>query len=368
MDARSLEEQRTGIGRYLINLLREWGRIAAGDTFHLYYLKDEPCDPCLEAPCFRKTRLTLALPFSKAPFFPELERNPVDVFFSPLYDLPPLETLPAVITVHDMVYEAYPESFSEIQLQYLRSTSARSIPYAARIITDSDFSRREILTCFPGVSGKIEVIPLAADPFFSELPRKEQALGELRKHYPLRDPFFFYVGSISRKRHIPSLIREFREFLSSHEAFQLFLAGKNLIPGMALEEMVQDSNLGRAVPAVIHEPYLPEDSLLGLYNNCLALVYLSEYEGFGMPPLEAMACGAPVITTNLSSLSEVVGEAALIVDPRNPGEIRAALERIAVDEGLRRELAAAGKTRCGLFSWEETASMTLKVLRSAARK
>jgi glycosyltransferase involved in cell wall biosynthesis len=359
VDGRSLEEERTGIGRYLSNLLSEWAQEPQGHTFHLYFLSREPQDDFLDFPPIKKIRLAIEAPFEKAPFYPELERAPVDVFFSPLYDLPRCLNIPAAIAVHDMVYEAYPESFTTLQLEYLRSTSAFSIPYASRIITDSDFAYREIIKHFPEAGEKIAVIPLACDPVFHRTPIGRDRL----RKYPLTGPYFFFLGSISKKRHIPELVEAFSRFMTSHPDFQLLLVGRNLLlEGLTLSEMIE-----RCAPGgIVYLPYVPEEDLPVLYREATAFVYLSEYEGFGMPPLEAMACGTPVITTGLSSLPEVVGEAALIVDPRDLQAIEGSLAALADDEATRRHLIEKGRDQLALFSWKKTAAETLRVIKDAA--
>jgi len=365
IDGRSLEEKRTGVGRYLESLLGQWALQECNDQFIVYYINKRPGDSFFENPCFCRQQVTFEDHLQADLFSREFELSPVHVFFSPLYDLPLPVPFPSVITVHDMVHRAWPEAFTDLQLSYLSTRHEYSINRADRIITDSLFSFNEILSEFLHIEKKLTIIPLAPSPLFHTF--------EVEPAFPSRDfgierPFIFYVGSITPKRHVAPLLSAFEELSPLFPEWNVILAGRNVTcPYLDIGELVRNCNgrLGRK--AVVYREFVSDDDLLRLYNSAGIFAYLSTYEGFGMPPLEAMACGAPVITTNCSSLPEVVGDAALMVNPLRPEEIKEALGRLMSDESLRHELQERGYRRKEMFSWAETAEKTLEIVKSVRR-
>jgi len=349
VDARSLEEQRTGIGRYLHNLLREAVLLRPTWRFLAYTIGPPPADL---PPGVEPRRVSFESVDQSDLFEAELRRDPPDVFFSPLYDLPRPIAVPCLITVHDMVHEATPEAFTDVQLAYLRERHAYSLRRADRVITDSEFARGEIVSRFPDVNPI--VIPLAGDPRF-----RPSFLGSAPDN-----PCILYVASIARTRHLAELARAFLASDRLRESVhQLRVVGRNHLPDPApLEALLAD-------PRIDRREWVLDESLISLYQQAGAFAYLSTYEGFGMPPLEAMACGVPVLAARAASIPEVVGDAALLVDdPRDLEAVRDALERIALDDSLRRVLIQRGYARAAQFTWRDTARRTLEVLSAASRR
>jgi len=360
-----LEGRRTGVGRYLESLLREWAVTAASDEFMLYYINEEPGDAFISRGPFSPRQLAMIEFSQKDIFHYELAHNPVDVFFSALYDLPLSLNCPAVITVHDMIHEAFPQSFSDIQLTYLKEKHLFSLERAAGIITDSEFSRQEIISYFPGAERKITVIPLAASPIFRE---RETMKGFAEKRFGVSAPFIFYVGAVTPKRHIRPVLEAFYQLAPRFPEWSVITIGRNVTcPYEDLDELASQYNRSLARKAVVYEEFIHDDELVELYNAADIFIYLSAYEGFGMPPLEAMACGTPVITTTVSSLPEVAGDAALLVNPADGREICRALEELMGSSEMRAEFRSRGLKRSTLFSWEQTAARTMEVLRKVSQ-
>lgn len=366
VDARALEAERTGIGRYLENLFREWTRCGPPRRFILYVLGQGPTEEWMRQPPFTLRRLSFEAPGQGDLFEAELARDPPDVFFAPLYDLPRPMPVSAVVTVHDMIHEARPEGFNAIQIQYLRNRHAWACSHARRIITDSHFARRDIIAHHPQAEQRLVVIPLAADPRFTPaLPGvPEEAPRDSGLPSPTR-PFALYVGAITEKRHVPALVEAFAGSQVLRErGWSLVIVGRNYLTRPApLDSLLQDSG-----PRVIHHAHVSNEDLLRWYRQAGMFVYPSTYEGFGMPPLEAMACGTPVISVPFASLPEVLGDAARMVScPWHPEAMREALEEVALDVPLRARMIEAGRRQAALFSWSETARRTLCVLDEAAR-
>ncbi|MFH0802615.1 MAG: glycosyltransferase family 1 protein [bacterium] len=352
IDARSLDEKRTGIGRYLFNLLREWKDSASGHEFFLYRISKTPLESFLQERPFFPRELRFIGEGQRDIFEAELMENPPDVFFSPLFFLPSPLAVPSVITVHDLVHLARPRDFTEIQLAYLNEAVPSAIQRAGRILTDSSFARGEISKFYPEAVAKTQIVPLAPDPIFRVKPFDPVAL---RRRFGIREKFLLYVGSISHKRHILELVEAFRESGDLFQNFQLFLIGQNFFnPPLDFEKNLP--------PGVIYREFVPDEDLADLMNAAFAFIYLSSYEGFGLPPLEAMACGCPIITSRQAALEEVVGDTALFVEAPEADRIREALREIIENDGLRTTLKERGLKHAALFSWRETAAQTLRIL------
>ena len=361
MDARSLETERTGIGRYLENLLREWTLSGPPRTFVLYVLGSGPPEGWMHHPPFVVRPIRFERPDQVDVFQAELERDPPDVFFAPLYDLPRPMPVPSVVTMHDLVHEACADGFNALQLGYLRDRHAWAAEQATRIITDSGFARREIADRYPRAEGRLVVIPLAADPRFASPP---PGPADRPLHEPddagRNGPFVLYVGAITEKRHVPTLVDAFVASPRLREAgWRLVLVGRNYLR----EPESLDARVAHEQDRVTHHAHVGNDELWSLYRKAGLFVYPSTYEGFGMPPLEAMASGVPVISVPYASLPEVVGPAARMVEhPWEAEEMREALEEVALDPTLRRRLVDEGTRQARRFSWAETARRTLAVL------
>lgn len=358
-----LEGKRTGIGRYLESLLREWASIAGPHEIVLYYLEDEPSDHFLDSPVYIRTKLSFPGAGQGDMFEWELLNKPVDIFFSALYDLPYSLRSPAVITIHDMIHEACPESFNDIQLQYLREKTQFGARTARRIITDSYFSLREIARYFPEAESRISVIPLAPSPIFV---KREVPQDFLQGRFGVSGPYMLYVGAITPKRHIRPLVDAFSALYPRHSRWNLIAIGRNVtFPREDLHAMVGECNEKLGREAVIYREFVDDETLVYLYNAAELFVYLSTYEGFGMPPLEAMACGTPVVTTHCCSLPEVVGDAAMMVNPLDHDEVVSALDVMMKDETMRDRYRGYGYAQRAKFSWQTTALNTFAIIRDS---
>jgi glycosyltransferase involved in cell wall biosynthesis len=361
IDGRSLEEQRTGIGRYLESILREWSQGDMADELVIYYMEQRPADPFLQRPFISLRRICYRDALQLDIFAAEFDEAPCDVFFSPLYDLPYSLKCPAVITIHDMIHEAWPEAFNELQLDYLKERTDFSVERSQVILTDSLFSRGEILRKYPHAAHRIHVIPLAPSPLFTPGAADDELI---RSRFGISGPFMLYVGAITPKRHILPILDAFSCVSPRYPQWSVLAIGRNVTyPPEDLHGLVTEFNgrLGRR--AVIYEDYIGNDELVNLYRGAAVFVYPSTYEGFGMPPLEAMACGAPVITTSFTSIPEVVGDAALLVDSLEAAPLAKAFEAMMSDEALRDDFRRRGFVQKDRFSWAHTADETLRMIR-----
>jgi len=284
-------------------------------------------------------------------------RARLDLFHAPSYTAPVGGPRPLVLTIHDISYERNPEWYPYKRDPLRRAFYRYSARSADRVITDSAFSKREIVDVYGLSSGTIDVVPLAAAPVFHEGPALPLPSG-----WPTQ--FVLHVGDLHVRRNLPMLARAVAAVRSrqpKRAGLGLVLAGVDRGTGGDLRRLSDAA--GGTVPLVTFAGGAAETLLLALYRSASALVYPSRYEGFGLPLVEAMACGTPVIASRTSSIPEVVGDAGVLLDPDDEPAWRAAIERILEDPTHRAQLRDAGLKRARLFSWRRTAEETARVYR-----
>ncbi|HEB01511.1 MAG TPA: glycosyltransferase family 1 protein [Candidatus Portnoybacteria bacterium] len=371
IDAHSLEGKPTGVGRYLINLLRNWTN--TNNEYLLYFQQSILKDPVLTAPCFKNKIIKAPLGIKSNAcwqhlLLPEvLKKERPDLLFSPSYLLPFNWTGKSVVVLHDISYEAHPEWFSPANRFLLKFISKRAAQKATAIITVSEFSKKEILKYYKVDPAKVKVTLEAADKDCRVVSDQVKLEG-FKKKLGINDKFVLAIGSIFNRRHIPELIKGFSQIAPDFPQYQLLIVGENhTCPFIDIEKLINSANSKLERKAIIHKDYLKEDLILA-YNAAQLTVYLSTYEGFGLPPLESMACGTPVLTSRMTSLPEVVGDDALFADPRDPDQIAKALRKGLTDYKLRKILVERGLERVKKFSWQKCAQQTLKILEKVNEK
>jgi glycosyltransferase involved in cell wall biosynthesis len=267
-----------------------------------------------------------------------------------------------VLTIHDVSYQLHPEWYPYRRDWLRRAFYRRSARSAARILTVSAFSASEICRAYQIDPQRITVTPLGVDPAFS--PVDPDVACELPAG--VAAPFLLHVGDLHERRNLTMLVDavfEARRHFGAASALSLVLVGSDRGVGDALRRIAQEAG---APDAVVLLGDVSEDRLRALYRCATALVYPSFYEGFGLPLIEAMASATPVIASSAASIPEVVGDAAVVLDPADPPAWTDAIVRIVNDEALRDRLRAAGLTRASQFTWRRTAELTLDVYRRAA--
>lgn len=271
------------------------------------------------------------------------------------YTLPPALPCPGIVTVHDVSFRLFPRAFSPRDRLVLALAVAHSVRVAARVITISESSRRDIVRLYRVPEARVTAIPLAAGASFQPVTGAVR-LAEVRQRYNVPADYILAVGNLQPRKNLPRLLQAYAELKRHDEAVPgLVLAGKALWRESDLYRMA--TALGLA-GAIVFTGYVPDDDLVALYSGALCFVYPSLYEGFGLPVLEAMACGTPVIASATSSLPEVVGDAALLVDPLDVAELARAIRRLIDDDTLRARLRSMGRARAAYFSWADTARRT----------
>jgi len=351
IDARELVGRPTGVGRYLAQILSAWTRLP-GAAPHQYILCSPEPPPgtwaplevsCLSAPGRGTAWEQFVLPRLIA-------RARADVLFAPAYTAPLACTIPIVLVVHDVSFAAHPEWFSRREGLRRRLLTKASARRAARVLTESDFTKREVVRHLGVDPGRVDVIYLGTTTFRTKAGR---------------EPLVLYVGSLFNRRHIPELIAGFAQLATRHPSATLEIVGDNrTMPPIDVDALIADSGAGARIHA---RRYVSDAELASLYGRASAFVFLSEYEGFGLTPLEAMSAGVPVVVLDTEIGREIYGPAAEYVARPEPALIAAALERVLTDDAERHRLIEAGRVQVERYSWDECARRTLQVLLACAK-
>ena len=352
IDARKLHD--FGIGTYIRNLLRQLARLDRQTEFVLFCRPDDRETLASLGANFRPVAETVAhYSVSEQVRIPlALRREGVTLFHAPHYVLPPLVTCPSVVTIHDCIHLMFPQYLpNRLAHTYARISIALAARRADRIITVSESSKRDIMRFVDVPARKIDVIYNAYDERFGIEPGEEDVV-RVRERYQLHDQFVLYAGNVKPHKNLERLIEAFdlvRRRGLDH--LKLVLIGDEISRYAALRRAVHQHQLHKYVRFL---GYLPQETLAVMYRLAAVFVFPSLYEGFGLPPLEAMASGTPVVTSNVSSLPEVAGNAAVLVDPYDPRSIADGIYRVLNDQDLRRDLREKGIARAQQFSWEDS--------------
>jgi glycosyltransferase involved in cell wall biosynthesis len=359
-----LERPLTGIGNYIYNLVDGFAKIGKEqDIVCISYAQNEsfPKTAQLVIPnplrnYFKKgyilwhLYMPLCLKISKT--------NPVEIIHSPengslFFKVKPIRQ---VITVHDVISTIYPESFTAATTIRYKLFFSRTLKSADKIIADSENTKNDLMRYYHVPDDKIKVIPLGVEKRFCRL--NPEAVEDIRRRYHLDFPFILYTGTLEPRKNLPALIKAFSVIKLKHHHYKLVIAGMKGWKYQGIFDQVTALDLEKDV---VFTGYVPDEDLPALYNAAEVFVYPSFYEGFGLPPLEAMACGCPVITSNTSSLPEVVGNAGIMIDPNDHDELVQAIDSVLSDLTLKEKLRELGQERAKEFSWEKCATETWSV-------
>lgn len=268
-------------------------------------------------------------------------------------------SLPFVLTLHDLSFLHHPEWYTRSRALYYRFAVSRSARRARRIITGSAYTKADIMERLGVPEDHIDVTPYGVRAVFR--PADYAAQGEAIEALGIPDQYFVYVGTLEPRKNLARLIQAWDHTASEH-SFDLVIVGRE---GWKLDGF-QSALLGARHRERIHcVGHLPETQLIAVISAARAFLWPSLFEGFGLPPLEAMACGAPVLTSNTSSLPEVCGDAAILVDPLDIDAIADGIRRLASDNRLREDYRLRGRSRAKQFTWERTAQLTMESYRRA---
>jgi len=292
-------------------------------------------------------------------------RERVDLLHCPKSAIPFFSPCPTIVTLHDLIPIRHPETEKFVAQLYWRL----QIPIAARrsnfIITDSEHARQEIMTDFKVAPERIKAIMLGFNPVMLE-QREPTAVAKIRLKYGLPDGYILYVGTIQPRKNIDTLIKAYHRLTKQRNDMpKLVIVGRKGWLYDKLFALIAELGL---TEKILFTGFVPDEELPYIYDGAAVFIYLSFFEGFGLPPLEAMACGIPVVTSDTTSLPEVVGDAGIAVPPADIDQVAAAMARLLDDIDYAAVLGKRGRERAKLFSWESAAIETLEIYRNVAGK
>lgn len=364
IDVRKLHD--FGIGTYVKNLLRQLSRIDHETDYVLFCQHaDQPIARQLgenfrtvtESSGQYSVTEQLSVPF-------HLGRTSPHLFHTPHYVLPVLTPCRSVVTIHDCIHLIFPQYLRHRMAHaYARTMFWTAVHRASRILTVSEASKKDILRFFGVPSERVTVIYNAIDERFYDEPSEDQMV-KVRERYQLHDRFLMYAGNVKPHKNIERLIDAFVLLRKKgRDDLKLLITGSEISRYATLRRAVHRHNLHQHVRFL---GYQSEETLAALYRLAEVFVFPSLYEGFGLPPLEAMASGTPVVVSNVSSLPEVVGDGGLLVNPYDPQAIADGVAKVLDDDQLRRDLTARGLVRARAFSWAESVKRIRQIYQDVA--
>jgi len=348
--------QDYGIGTYVRNLVRHLARLDHETTYLLFCnpadewtLRDlaENFVPVVDGSARYGLREHVSIPL-------KLRRLGAELLHSPHYVRPLLCTIPSVVTIHDCIHLLFPQYLpSRMAYRYARFMMGSAVRRSSLVFTVSEASRADILRFYPSVEPeKVHVVPNAIDAELLEDPGEEE-MERVRERYQIHGRFVLFVGNVKPHKNLERLIRAFAQVRQArgHDDLRLVLIGNDVSRDGALRRTIEAAGVRQDVRFF---GFVPHRTLAALYRMAAVFAFPSLYEGFGLPPLEAMACGTPVVTSRVSSLPEVVGDGALLVDPYSAEDVARGISRVLDDADLRAQLVQKGRARAAQFSWERS--------------
>jgi len=376
IDIRTLmEKEYSGVSEYTLNLVRAILEEDRENEYKLFYNSGR--DISGRMPEFKYEKVEVVSAHYPNKIFNYLMqktlRQPkvdqllgVDIFWLPNLNFISLSSqAKKILTIHDLSFLRYPNFFSlQRNLWHYIINIKKLIRESDKIIAVSENTKNDIIELTGVSEAKIEVIYSGIDEEFRIIDKNDQSLEEVKKKYDLADKFILFLGTLEPRKNIIGLIKAFNEFRENwaggKERIELAIAGGR---GWKEKGARQEREKSKYKEDIKFLGYIPRQDKAYLYNLASIFVYPSFYEGFGFPPLEAMACGLPVVTSFSSSLPEAVGEASLLIDPYKTGEIAEAIRRILSDEFLKNDLIERGRKKVSKFSWQKAAGKYLDIFK-----
>jgi len=362
VDAHAIGQHLTGNETYVRNLLNCFAALDQEADFITYLSRE---DAFTDVPRRFLKRRVAVNPFLRLGFdLPRRLRHDKPHLLHVQYTAPVFCSTPIVVCVHDVSFLEHPGYFTPFRALQLRCTVSRTVKSAARVITVSEFSKRRILSAYRLDEDRIVVLPNGVASAFRPMPR-ESAQRWVRGSFGLPAPFILTVGDLQPRKNHVRLIRAFEQLVRAHPQLphQLVIVGKEDWGASTVRAAAKRSSVADRIHFT---GFVSEEGLLRLYGGCDVFVYPSLYEGFGLPILEAMACGRAVACSNTSAMPEVADSAALLFDPNSEDEIALALRDLLLNPELRQRMERLGMQRAAMFSWENTAGKTLDLYYSVA--
>lgn len=350
--------RNAGISRYIRQLLEALARCKGMDDIHIFASHDDfPAEYVVHPSKWNTENPKVRIAWEQMVLPSAIKRLKLDLLHSPMHVLPAVCPCKSVVSILDLTFRRFPETFPKFQQKYLDFGTRRAVKKADAVITISESTKRDVVELLGVAEDKVFVTHLGVDASYHPVADEQREYAASK--YGVNEKTVMYLGTLEPRKNIPTLIRAFsaaRKELGPD--IRLVLSGGK---GWFYEQIFQLIKELKIEDDVHFTGYVPDEDLPALYSSAAVFAYPSIYEGFGLPPLEAMACGAPVITSNTSSLPEVVGDAGITVDPYDVKELSSSIIRVLSDSDLRNSMREKGLKQAARFNWENTAKQTLEV-------
>jgi glycosyltransferase involved in cell wall biosynthesis len=372
LDAQPLLGPRTGIGRYVASLIEHLDKPQEIEVFLAFnrIIKNIDATNYKEMHSVLNSRYPyniirrLMKPNALYKFpFDRFTKEKFDVFHGTNFTILPTVKAKSVVTVHDLAYMIYPETTSDKIYHHHSKWVPYSVQKADRVIADSYQTQRDLIRLLNIPEGKIDVVHLAGNPVFRPMHSNEYE--HIYNQYSLPEKYILYVGTVEPRKNLITLIKAFSQMKrESGTQEKLVIVGAKGWKFSPIFELIQDLKMEHDI---IFTGYVSDEDLVAIYNGALCFVLPSIYEGFGLPLLEAMQCGLPVLASNVSSIPEVMGDAGILVDPMDINQWSESLGKVIINSLLRDELASKSLDRAKQFTWEKVANQTIEVYYKALK-
>lgn len=365
--SRATKSEKTGTENYSYHLTKELVSLDKHNKFRLY-CKNTPDFPFLKNPSVQVKQIKLPRLWTQVGLALECLINPPDILFIPAHTMPVLRRpdLKTIVTIHDLGAEFLPQYHQFPQKLYLNSSTEYAVSHATHLIAVSDSTKKDLINTLHCDAEKISVIYESYDNSIFKRVEDQEKLQAVKNKYNLSGDFVLFVGTIQPRKNLERAIKAFAKAKTQNNLPHKFiLVGKS---GWLNEELYKLPEKLGLKNDIVFLGYVPNDDLPSLYSLATAFLFPSLFEGFGIPLLEAMACGCPVVTSDTSSMPEVVGDSALQIDPQKEEKITDALTDLLTDEEKRKFYIQKGLVRVKQFSWSKTASETQQLIEKVALK
>ncbi len=361
--SRAAKAQRTGTETYSLELIKQFATLATADsrlrlyTPHPPQHADWPDSPHVETRVIPLPRLWTHLRLAA-----ELTQHPPNLLFVPAHVLPLYAPVPTLVTVHDLGYRHYPQAHGRFSRWYLDWTTRRHARVATRLIADSLATKVDLVRFYQADPDRVQVVYLGRDP---QLSRVDDAatIATVKAKYQIAGAYLLYLGTLQPRKNLVRLVQAFQQATATDGSLKLVIAGRK---GWLYEEIFAEVERLRLTERVIFTGYVSAGDKAALLSGATAYLFPSLYEGFGLPILEAMACGVPVLTSNSSSMPEVAGEAALLVNPHDTAAIAEGVRQLLRDADLRYNLVQQGYRQLDRFAWSTAAAQIWQIFEQLA--
>jgi len=359
IDYTAAVKQKAGIGRYTRNLVKHLATMDRENNYVLLTVgsKISPSFP----PSFRYATvpisdrlMTIIWQRLRIPLWVEIFTGHLDIFHSPDFVLPPVRKAHTILTVHDLSFLRVPHCAEPSLRAYLEKAVPRSVEQADLVLADSENTRKDLIELLGVPPDKVEVVYAGVEERFRPVD-DESLIARVRRRYRLPERFILSLGTLEPRKNFVGLIKAYA--LAKLPLKLVIVGGK----GWLYDDIFATVKESGLEEEVLFPGYVGDEDLPALYSAAELFVFPSFYEGFGLPPLEAMACGTPVVASNVSALPEVLGDAAVLVPPDDVEALAQAMKRALQDEELRQKLREAGLKRAAKFRWEKAAAKLLQI-------